>query len=76
MENQTPINRNIVEKRTGLPLAEYLQKCIERLESLNDKGLLQGMGELMDSKIKKFVQSKMRSEVIKMLNFYKNFPIL
>lgn len=36
-------------------LTEYLQKCIDLLESMNDKGLLQGLGELMDGSIKKIV---------------------
>ena len=43
---------------------------------MSDKGLLQGMGELMDDKMKKFVRVKMRSEVIGLLKFYKDFPIL
>ena len=76
MQNQTPINRGIVESRMEMTLAEYLQKCIEQLESMSDKGLLQGMGELMDNKMKAFVRNKLRTEVIRMLNFYKNFPIL
>ena len=59
-----------------MPLADYLQECIEHLESISDKGLLNGMGELMDNKIKKNVQIKMRLEVIELLKFYKKFPIL
>ena len=76
MEKRTPINKYIVEDRMKMPLTEYLQKCVDLLESMNDKGLLQGLGELMDSSMKKFVQTKMRSETISLLNFYKEFPIL
>jgi predicted nucleotidyltransferase component of viral defense system len=76
MEKRTPINKNIVEARMNVPLAEYLQQCIDLLESMNDKGLLQGLGELMEDSMKKFVQSKMRSETISLLKFYKEFPIL
>ena len=76
MQKQTPINKGIVESRMEMTLAEYLQKCIEQLESMSDKGLLQGMGELMDNKMKVFVRNKLRTEVIGMLNFYKSFPIL
>ena len=43
---------------------------------MSDKGLLQGMGELMDSKMKRFVQVKLHSEVLKLLKFYKDYPIL
>jgi predicted nucleotidyltransferase component of viral defense system len=76
MQKQTPINKGIVESRMEMTLAEYLQKCIEQLESMSDKGLLHGMGELMDNKMKTFVRNKLRTEVIGMLKFYKNFPIL
>jgi predicted nucleotidyltransferase component of viral defense system len=76
MEKRTPINKNIVEARMKMPLVEYLQQCIDLLESMNDKGLLQGLGELMEDRMKKFVQSKMRSETISLLKFYKEFPIL
>ena len=76
MKNQTPVNKNIVESRMGLSFTEYLQRCIEHLELISDKGLLQGMGELMDDKMKKIVRTKLRSEVIELLKFYKNFPII
>jgi hypothetical protein len=76
MEKRTPINKYIVESRMKAPFAEYVQQCIDLLESMNDRGLLQGLGELMDSSMKKFVQTKMRSETISLLKFYKEFPIL
>ena len=76
MEKRTPINKYIVEDRMKMPLTDYLQKCIDLLESMNDKGLMQGLGELMDSSMKKFVQTRMRSETINLLKFYKEFPIV
>lgn len=75
MQKQTPINKHIVESRMGISLEEYLQKCIDHLESISEKGLLQGLGELMDDSMKKFVQTKLRSEVIGLMNLYKKFPI-
>jgi len=76
MEKRTPINKNIVESRMKMPLTEYLQQCIDLLESMIDKGLLHGLGELMEDSMKKFVQNEMRSETISLLKFYKEFPIL
>jgi len=76
MEKRTPVNKNIVESRMKMPLSEYLQQCIDLLESMNDKGLLQGLGEFMEDSMKKFVQNEMRSETISLLKFYKEFPIL
>ena len=76
MQCQTPINKDIVESRMQMPLSEYFQNCIGNLESTSDKTLLLGMGELMDDKMKRFVKVKMRSELISLLKFYKEYPIL
>jgi hypothetical protein len=58
-----------------MPFAGYLQKCIDLLESMSDKGLLHGMGELMDIEMKTFVKTKLRTETISLMKFYKEFPI-
>ncbi len=75
MQKQTPVNKEIVESRMGMSLSDYLQRCIEKLENTGNKGLLHGMGELMDNKMKTFVRTELRSEVISLLKFYKEFPI-
>ena len=76
MHRQTPVNGDIVESRMKMSLSAYLQSCIKQIESISEKGLLHGVGELMDNKMKRFVQTKMRSELISLLKFYKDFPIL
>ncbi len=76
MKWQTPINKTIVENRMGLSLADYLQKCINALESMSDKGMLNGLGELIDSDMKNFVRTKLRTETIQLLHFYNEFPII
>jgi Nucleotidyl transferase AbiEii toxin, Type IV TA system len=75
-QKHTPLNKLIVESRTEIPLAEYIQKCINHLETISDKGLLNGLGELRDEDMKKFVRTKLRVETISLLKFYKEFPIL
>jgi predicted nucleotidyltransferase component of viral defense system len=76
LKNHSSLNKNIVESRMNMPLADYIQRCINRLESVSDKSLLQGVGELMDDEMKKFVRTKLRLETIELLRFYKDFPIL
>lgn len=76
MQKQTPINKEIVEIRMEMPLADYMQKCIDHLESVSDRGILNGLGELMDEDMKTFVRTKLRTETISLLRFYKDFPIL
>lgn len=76
MKNHSPVNKDMIESRMDMPFAGYIQKCIDRLESLNDKSLLQGIGELMDDEMKKFVRTNLRKDTIGFLKFYKDFPIL
>jgi predicted nucleotidyltransferase component of viral defense system len=76
MQRQTPVNKSIVESRMKIPFAQYLEACIELLEGMSSKGLLQGMGELLDNKMKRFVRVELQSEVIRLLKFYKDYPIL
>ena len=76
MQKQMPINKEIVETRMEMSLADYIQKCINHLEKMSDRGILNGLGELMDEDMKKFVRTKLRTETISMLRFYKEFPIL
>ena len=76
MKNQFPVNAKIIETRMNMTYSKYLQACIDRLELMNDKGLLQGLGELMDNEMKKFVRTNLHTETISLLKFYKEFPIL
>jgi len=76
LQQRTPINKNIVEQQMKLPLADYIQTCIDSLEKTSDKGILNGLGELMDEETKKFVRTKLRTETIDLLRFYKEFPIV
>lgn len=75
MQKQTPVTKSIVETRMQMPFSDYLQKCINLLESMSDKGLLHGLGELMTDEMKTFVKTKLRTETISLLKFYKEFSI-
>lgn len=76
MQKQTPINKEIVEARMEMALADYIQKCIDHLESMSDRGILNGLGELIDENSRKFVRTQLRTETISQLRFYKEFPII
>lgn len=76
MQKQTAVNKEIVETRMKKPFSDYLLQCIEHLESITDKGLLNGLGELTDNTMKEFVRKKLRTETISLLKFYKEFPIV
>ena len=59
-----PVNTNIVEERTGMKWREFLQKCISLLVKMPNRGILSGMGELLDAKQKAWVKLKLREETL------------
>jgi predicted nucleotidyltransferase component of viral defense system len=75
MQKQTPLNRGLIEFRMKMPYQDYMQTCIESLADIKENRLLQGLGELMNEQLKSFVRTKLKSETIHLLEFYKNFPI-
>lgn len=76
MQHQTAINKQIVEERMKKPLSDYFQDCIDYLENLSDRNILQGLGELMNEEMKKFVKTKLRIETIALFKIYKDMPLI
>lgn len=64
LEKNWPINKRIVETRTGMLFENFLQKCIGLLEKMGDTHILAGMGELLDEKQKAWVKTRLRTEVL------------
>lgn len=60
----------------GIPLQEHVQRCIDTLEQLSDKTVMNGIGELVDGDMKKFAKTKLRKETISLLEFFKAYPIV
>jgi Uncharacterized conserved protein len=67
LKNNWAINKEIVEKRTGLPFKEYLKKCIDFIESYSDRYILAGMGELLDEKQKAWAKANLKKDVLFLL---------
>jgi predicted nucleotidyltransferase component of viral defense system len=62
-----PVNKKIVESRTTLSYKQFLQKCISELENLDNKSMLSGLGELLNTKQKAWVKEKLKNETIFLL---------
>ena len=67
LQNEWPIDKKIIEERTGMSFKKFLQKCIDLLEKMSDQNILSGMGELLDAKQKDWVRAKLRIETIFLL---------
>lgn len=71
LHNNWPVNKTIVEFRTQMSYAVFLQKCIDLLESMSDRNILSGIGELLTEKQKVWAKTKMRAETIFLLKLAK-----
>jgi hypothetical protein len=67
LKNNWPLNREIVEQRSGMPLNEFLQKCIDQLEKMTNKNILVGLGESLTDRQKDWARAKLRSDTIFLL---------
>ena len=61
------INKTLVEERTGLSFKEVLKKCIDLLEKMDNKYILDGLGELLTDSQKDWARVKLRTETILLL---------
>lgn len=67
LKNNWPINEKIIETRTNMLMKEFLQKCIDGLDSMSDRGILSGLGELLDAQQKVWAKKHLRNETIFLL---------
>ena len=67
LKNNWPINEEIIQKRTGLTMRQFFKECIDQLDKMSNRGILSGIGELLDEKQKRWVKEKLRSETIFLL---------
>jgi len=67
LQNNWPINKELVEKRLGFSFKECLEKCIAKLDKVASRTILAGMGEVLDEKQKIWVKTKLKDEIIFLL---------
>jgi predicted nucleotidyltransferase component of viral defense system len=70
-KNNWDINAELIKKRTGQTIREYLIDCLAFIEKLNNSHILQGLGELIDNeKQKDWIRNNLKTEAIFMLKNY------
>jgi predicted nucleotidyltransferase component of viral defense system len=66
-KNNWEINIKIVENRSKMSFKDTLNNCIEKLEKLDNKHILDGLGELLSSSQKDWAREKLKKETIFLL---------
>ena len=67
LKNNWPINKKIVKNRSGMTFKEFLKKCVAVLEKMEDRKILDGMGELLDEKQKAWIRTNLKKDVLFLL---------
>jgi predicted nucleotidyltransferase component of viral defense system len=67
LQRRFPINREIVQARSGMSFDEFLNICIAQLEKLNNRSILDGVGELLTPNQKDWARAKLREDTISLL---------
>lgn len=67
LENHWPINKEIVENRSGKTFKETLQLTADQLESLDNRHILDGLGDFLTEPQKDWARAKLKSETIFLL---------
>jgi predicted nucleotidyltransferase component of viral defense system len=66
-KNNWPINKKLVEDRARMPFREVLAKCAELLEKMDNRHILDGLGETLSEPKKDWVRAKLKDETIFLL---------
>lgn len=67
LSKRWPINKKIVEERSGMKYEQVVKECIKKLENFNNKDILKGLGELMIDSKKDWVRAKLKEETVALL---------
>jgi len=70
------INKDIVKLRTNKNLSNYIDECIKIIQSVNQKNILQGIGDLFEEEEntetkKQWIKDNLKKETISNLKIYK-----
>lgn len=66
-KNNWPINRIIVEERSNMAFNDLLLQCVNILEKMDNRHILDGLGEMMTESQKDWARAKLRNETIFLL---------
>lgn len=67
LKNNWPINKEIVEQRSGKPFKEMLDTTAGQLEKMDNKHILDGLGDFLTEPQKDWARAKLRTETIFLL---------
>ncbi|MDR3226897.1 MAG: nucleotidyl transferase AbiEii/AbiGii toxin family protein [Prevotellaceae bacterium] len=71
MNKNAPINNLIIQMRTRMYLNDYLRKCANKLLSISENELSEGLENLVSVRTKNFIDTKLLTETLSLFNSYR-----
>ena len=76
MKSRTALVKPILDMRLKCSFAAYMDKCIAAVSDISENRILDGMGELLNPQIKKWVKADLKQEFILLAKMYKDMPLI
>jgi predicted nucleotidyltransferase component of viral defense system len=67
LKSRFPINKQIVENRAEMSFDQLVNRCIDQLEKMSNRHILDGMGELLTTSQKDWAKARLREDTINLL---------
>jgi len=67
LEKLWPINKDIIEQRSGKSFEETLKEIVEQLKNMDNRHILDGLGDFLTESQKDWARAKLRTETIFLL---------
>lgn len=70
-KNNWDIDEEIIEFWTDRNIKKHLEECVKKIKEINERAILQGLGEVLEEKDKIWVKNNLKKEVIFLLRSYR-----
>lgn len=70
LKNNWPVNKRLLAILTQDSFQDYLKKCLKTAGKLNEKYLLQGLGEVLEEKQKEWIKKGLKKELLFLMRYY------
>lgn len=70
IKNNWPINKKLVEDRAGKPFIDVVSTCVNLLEKMDNRHILDGLGEMLTESQKDWARAKLRTDTIFLLKIW------
>lgn len=76
MNKRVMLKKSILDLRLECTFEQYMDNCIKAVSNIKPNRVLDGLGELMDQDLKKWVKQNLISEFVALARMYKTFPLV